>query len=61
MAEDNFPNVQKCMLSVPAWQLGQQGDLVPDTDTITEDQWAPVVITHAHMFIMHVYVGWWIV
>jgi len=43
MAKENFPNVQKCLLSAPAELISELDALVPLTDTITEDQWAPVV------------------
>merc|ERR1719201_2219556 len=43
MAKENFPNVQKCLLSAPAKLISELDALVPLTDTIIEDQWAPVV------------------
>ena len=43
MAKDNYPNIQKCLLSAPAELISLVDTYVPDTDTIIEDQWAPVV------------------
>merc|ERR1719174_828583 len=43
MAKENFPNVEKCLLSAPAQLISKLDSRVPVTDTISEDQWAPVV------------------
>ena len=43
MAKDNYPNIQKCLLSASAELISRVDTYVPVTDTIIEDQWAPVV------------------
>ena len=43
MAKENFPNIQKCLLSASASLISRVDVRVPVTDTIIEDQWAPVV------------------
>jgi len=43
MAQENFPNIRKCLLTAPASVIAQFAEYVPLSDTILEDQWAPVV------------------
>ena len=51
MAKENFPNVQKCLLSAPAKLISELDSLVPLSDTIIEDQWAPVVSAGIRVYV----------
>ena len=43
MTRENFPKIRKCLLSASAQLIAQVDQWVPMSDTIVEDQWAPVV------------------
>jgi len=42
-AQENFPQIRKCLLTAPASLIAHVDEYVPLSDTIVEDQWAPVV------------------